>query len=304
MKNVDFRYRRMGYAVINVSDIDRSADFAVNVIGLDAAGVGANGERFFRCTTNHHDIVMCPSKEAAYVRTAWELESPEDLDRAYAHFEKQGFSPKWLSKEESQNFGIESMFRLREPSHGICFDYYARMIQISTPLQNHLTSFYGYGHVGIGATDTKAFHDVLTQKMGFATSDILGDYIGSLLRAWPCPVHHSLGVLPASTGRTDCHHIAFMVNTIDDIGKLIHRAKRLNVKAQFGIGRHPTSGAIHFYVYDPDFFVWEYTFGQELFPEVNPRQARYMSPAPENFDLWGAVPDKEFAGRNPPMLTA
>ena len=140
--------------------------------------------------------------------------------------------------------------------------------------------------------------------MGFATSDILGHYLGTLLRAWPNPNHHSVGVLPSSTGKVDCHHIAFMVNSIDDIGKFINRAKRMNVKAQFGIGRHPTSGSIHYYVYDPDFFIWEYTLGMEQFPELNPREPRYMSPAPENYDLWGAVPDKEFVGRNPLVLTS
>jgi len=35
-----------------------------------------------------------------------------------------------------------------------------------------------------------------------------------------------------------------------------------------------------------------------------PDKPRRMSAAPENFDLWGAAPDKEFAGRNPPALSS
>lgn len=304
MEKYPFRHKRLGYAVLNVTDIERSTDFAVNVIGLDAAGQGANGERFFRCTPNHHDVVLCPAGEAAFVRSGWQVETPDELDRAYAHYDTLGWKPAWLSREECQNFGVERMFRVREPSYGICFEYYDRMIYISSPLTNHLTSFYGQGHIGIGVPDTRKLHDCLTRYMGFATSDILGPYLGTLLRAWPNPNHHSVGVLPSSTGKADCHHIAFMVNSIDDIGKFINRAKRMGVKAQFGIGRHPTSGSIHYYVYDPDWFIWEYTLGMEQFPELNPREPRYMSPAPENYDLWGAVPDREFAGRNPLVLTS
>ena len=100
MNTPDFRHRRLGYAVLNVTDIERSTDFAVNVIGMDAAGVGANGERFFRCTPNHHDVVLCPSKTPAFVRSGWQLETPEDLDRAYAHYQKLGWSPLWLTREE------------------------------------------------------------------------------------------------------------------------------------------------------------------------------------------------------------
>jgi 2,3-dihydroxy-p-cumate/2,3-dihydroxybenzoate 3,4-dioxygenase len=42
----------------------------------------------------------------------------------------------------------------------------------------------------------------------------------------------------------------------------------------------------------------------EQFPETGARVPRRMSAAPENFDLWGAVPDRELAGRNPPAITS
>ena len=49
-----------------------------------------------------------------------------------------------------------------------------------------------------------------------------------------------------------------MVQEIDDIGRLFNRIKVHDVKIQFGIGRHPTSGSMHLYVYDPDFFARNY----------------------------------------------
>ena len=81
------------------------------------------------------------------------------------------------------------------------------------------------------------------------------------------------------------------LNQVDDIGRLFNRCRNTGIDIQFGMGRHPTSGSIHLYVYGPDNFVWEYTLGMEQFPEAGARQPRFMSDKPEHFDLWGAVPD-------------
>lgn len=304
MPKVDFRYERYGYTVLNVTDIERSTAFATEVFALNPNGTGPNGERFFRCTPNHHDIMLCPSKEAAYVRSGWELETEEDVDRAFAHYTNIGCKPAWVSAEECGFLGLQRAFRVRDPLYGICFEYYARMIYVSTPLKNMTTSFYGQGHFGLMVPDAKKLIEYMVDNMGFLVSDFLAGYPVALLRAFPNPNHHSFAPLHSPTGKLAFHHVAFMVNSIDDIGKLFNRAKVHDAKIQFGIGRHPTSGSIHLYLYDPDWFVWEYTLGMEQFPELNPREPRMMSPLPENFDLWQAVPDKEYAGRNPKVITA
>jgi 2,3-dihydroxy-p-cumate/2,3-dihydroxybenzoate 3,4-dioxygenase len=87
-----------------------------------------------------------------------------------------------------------------------------------------------------------------------------------------------------------------MVESIDDIGKLFNRIEAHGVKRAFGIGRHPTSQSIFLYIFDPDSMVWEYTLGMEQFPEVGAREPRFMSAAPEDYDLWGAVPKPGFGG--------
>ena len=93
-----------------------------------------------------------------------------------------------------------------------------------------------------------------------------------------------------------------MVEEIDDIGRLLNRIKRFNIPIQWGIGRHPTSGSIHLYIYDSDFFVWEYTLGMEQFPEKGAREPRRMSGKLEDLDLWGALPDREHAAKIPGAL--
>jgi 2,3-dihydroxy-p-cumate/2,3-dihydroxybenzoate 3,4-dioxygenase len=304
MSKVDFRYRRFGYVALNVSDISRSTAFATEVFGLTPSGTGPAGERFFRASTNHHDIVLNPSSGPAFVRAGWELETEEDVDKAYSHYERIGLSPRWVGDEERATLGLERAFRVREPVCNIAFEYYSKMSQISSPLGLSPTSFYGQGHFGLMVPDSRKLIDYMVGNMGFLVSDYLEGWPIALLRAFPNPNHHSFAPVNSPNGKLQFHHVAFMVNSIDDIGKLFNRIKRYDVKIQFGMGRHPTSGSIHLYIYDPDYMVWEYTLGMEQFPEIGAREPRRMSAAAENFDLWGAVPDREYAGRNAPVLTS
>jgi 2,3-dihydroxy-p-cumate/2,3-dihydroxybenzoate 3,4-dioxygenase len=132
--------------------------------------------------------------------------------------------------------------------------------------------------------------------MGFLPSDVLGSYVGTLLRAFPNPNHHSFAYLPAKEGRKEFNHVAFMVESIDDIGRLFNRIEAHGVGRAFGIGRHPTSGSIHLYIFDPDKLVWEYTLGMEQFPEQGAREPRFMSAAPEDYDVWDCKPKPGFGG--------
>lgn len=301
----DFRYRKLGYMALNVTDIERSTKFATDIFGMDPAGEAPDGGRFFRIGPSHHDIILTPADSPSFARSSWELESEVELDKAFAHYKKIGLDPQWVGDNETTVLGLERAFRIVEPVMKTTWEYYARMSYTSVPRTNRLTKFQGGKHYGLVVPDCKAVTDYMVENMGFMVSDYLEGWYASLLRAWPNPNHHSFAPLqfPSAKGAS-FQHLAFMVEEIDDIGKLFNRVKLHDVKIQFGIGRHPTSGSIHLYIYDPDYFVWEYTLGMEQFPEENPREPRRMSAAPENLDLWQAVPDREDAGKYPPILTA
>ncbi len=55
---LDFRYRRLGYVALNVTDVERSSNFYRDFVGLTPAGQALNGEHLFRCSERHHDIVL------------------------------------------------------------------------------------------------------------------------------------------------------------------------------------------------------------------------------------------------------
>jgi 2,3-dihydroxy-p-cumate/2,3-dihydroxybenzoate 3,4-dioxygenase len=295
---VNFRYKKLGYIALNVTDLARTLEFGTKTFALEHTATGPAGEIFLSCGPEHHDVVLYQHKEPGFVRSGHELETPDDVDRAFAHFTQLGLKPIALAKEEKEVLGLDPFpaFRVREPTAGICFEYYAKMTFRARPRVNLLTNFKVLGHFGVNVPNVKESTLWAEKNMGFMCSDILGDYIGTLMRAFPNPNHHTMGYLPAKEGKKQFNHFAFMVDSIDDIGKLFNRIEAHGVKRAFGIGRHPTSNSIHLYIFDPDSLIWEYTLGMEQFPETGYREPRLMSAAPEDYDVWGAVPKPGFGG--------
>lgn len=305
MTNVNFRYRRMGYVALNVTDITRTHDFAVDVFGLDHSDTGPAGERFYRSGSEHHSVVLYQAAEPGFVRAGWELETEADVARAFQHCKALGLNPTYIGKEERTVLGIElgEAFRVREPVNGACFEYYARMRTFARPRSNTLTNFKRLCHCGLGSPKVKESTQYLIENLGFLASDYVGDYSAVFMRPFPIPDHHGFGYLPSPKGHVRFDHIAFMVEAIDDIGRLFNRLEQYSVPRAWGMGRHPTSGSIHLYINDPDGMLWEYTLGMEQFPEVGAREARYMSSAPEDNDLWGAKPKPSFFGCTGNVIT-
>jgi len=289
--NALFRYRRLGYLVMNVTDIERATRFAVDIFGLDMECERADGSRCFRAGSHHHDVILVQAEKAALARAAWELENDRELKLAFRHFSEQGLKPAWVGGAECDDLRIERAFRIVDPAIGMTWEFYADMNFMPAIRKNPLARFQGGKHFGLLVPDSHASSAYLMKEMGFACSDYFAGHNGVFMRAWPNPNHHSLAMFSDGSDVTRLHHVAFMVEEIDDIGRLFNRIRRHQVDIQFGIGRHPTSYSIHLYIYGPDNFVWEYTLGMEQFAETGAREARRMSDNPGDFDLWGAVPD-------------
>jgi len=291
-----FRYRKLGYVALNVTDVERTSDYAANLVGLEPSGTGPSGERFFRIGPDHHSLALYKAKEPGYKRSGWELEDEENVERAFAHFQGLGLKPEWVPQEERAVLGISlaPAFRVREPTSGAMMEYYSKMMQKSAPLKTSLTRFERLGHVVINVEDCRKTADYVTKNMGFLVSDYCGDLLAALCRAFPNPAHHSLGLIQSRVGNAHFGHVNFTVTDIDDVGRMYHRLQKNNVTITCGMGRHPQCGAIFVYFQDPDNMTWEFSFGMEMFPEHGAREPRYTSVEPDDFDLWGAMPTKDF----------
>lgn len=293
--NMPFRYKRLAYTALDVTSLDRSVPFYRDVVGLDFVAREGN-VAFFRCTNDHHNIVLQEAPMHGFRRMAFELETPADVAAAYSHFESVGLSPRWLSDEERAALHQGRSFRVREPNAGVEFELFQGAMQMGRLWAPTVAKIMRIGHVVIGTSSFEAARETMLEKFGFRISDYVEDRF-AFMRAFPNPFHHTfaLGAAPSN----HLHHVNFMVTEIDDVGRAFHRLNKHDVKIVFGPGRHPPSGSVFLYFLDPDGITLEYSYGMEEFPEVGAREPRMLEPVPSSLDTWGAIPDPLFAKSGP-----
>src|SRR5215510_14199066 len=74
------RYRGLGYAALNVTDVARSRRFYENTLGLQFYGEGPKGELLFRAGSEHQIIILHRGEKPGLKRIGWRLESEQQLD--------------------------------------------------------------------------------------------------------------------------------------------------------------------------------------------------------------------------------
>ncbi len=285
-----FRYRRLAYVALNVTDLARSTAFYRDLVGL---GLTQANDAFvaLRCSRDHHNILLYAADEPGIKRVGFELESAADLGIARRHVASLGLSIEELPADELRQLRTVAAFRFRLPGSGLCFEFFVQMMQLAQAYLPTVASIERIGHVVINVADFDQALEVLTSSLGFCVSDFVPGF-AAFLRCFPNPLHHSFAIL---TGTSDhLNHVNFMVEDIDDVGRGMNRMKQANVDIVFGPGRHQPSDSIFLYFLDPDRMTVEYSFGMETFAETHAREARLLEPVPGTLDSWGSVPTPAF----------
>lgn len=284
-----FRYRRLSYVALDVTDLDQSLAFYRDLVGLTLDRRG-DDVAYLRCSDLPQNIVLRRGDTPGLARAAFELEGRGDLDQAFAYLELHGFAPAWLSANQAAELKVGAALRFREPGCGLEFEFLCDPV-MTAPFEKDHTAIARLGHVVLNVADFDAVQESLVGKLNFLISDHVPGKI-AFLRAFPNRYHHSFAILK---GPADgFNHVNFMVSDIDDVGRAINRMKKADVPIVFGPGRHEPSGSIFLYFLDPDGMTAEYSFGMEEFDETGARDPRELEAKPEVLDTWGSVPDPRF----------
>ncbi len=290
----DFRYRRLGYVALNVSDVERSGNFYRDFVGLAPAGEALNGECLFRCSERHHDVVLHQSDAVGLRRVGWEMESANDVAKVRRHLQSLDIEAHPVAAAECDALGISDAFRITEPNTGATFEYFHSLRKAASEFVPSVAKIARLGHMVLFAKDHKVTEKFFLEQLNFRASDRIEGTV-TFMRCFPNPLHHSFGL--GNAGENRLNHVNFMVTDMDDIGRAMYRMKKAQVPIVFGPGRHPPSESVFLYFLDPDGLTLEYSFGMEEFPEVNPRQPRLLPPGLKSIDFWGAVPEPGFASK-------
>lgn len=289
-RTADIRYQRLGYVVLNVTDLDRSERFYREQVGLESATAhGPDDCRFLRCGPEHHAVVLFKGARPGLKRLGFEMESPQALDALCEVLTANDIAHRELPREECAAFRVGRCVRMVEPSSGATFDFFDAMREYGgRPYAPTVAKIQRLGHVVIKTPKYPEAVRFFREVLNFRISDEVDGAI-TFMRAFPNPLHHSLGIGRGAT--PGLHHLNFMVTEVDDIGRALWRFQKAEVPVVYGPGRHPPSGSMFYYFLDPDGLTVEYSFGMEEFPEVGARKHRVLEPGPDSLDYWGSAVD-------------
>ena len=281
------RYRKLGYVALNVSDVARSTAFYLGQVGMADAGEAPDGARFMRCSTSHHDLMLCPGTPGLK-RIGFEMESGESLDAVARVLQAQGLAFQEVPERERAALHVTRAVRFAEPLTGVTYEFYERMREVADAFVPTVAKIQRLGHIVLKTDKYDEAVRFFTDVLNFQVSDAI-DGMVTFLRCYPNPFHHSFAL--ANSRRPGLHHVNLMVSEVDDIGRAMWRFQKAGVPVVHGPGRHPPSGSMFYYFLDPDGLTVEYSFGMEEFPAAGARAPRLLEPVQASFDYWGAIPD-------------
>jgi 2,3-dihydroxy-p-cumate/2,3-dihydroxybenzoate 3,4-dioxygenase len=287
-----FRYARLDYVALNVTQMERSLQFYENLWGLQLAGRGAKGDAFLRCGDKHHDLVLYPSDRPGVKRIGWRLESEREIDRAAEHLATFGIASHEVASAETASLGQGRSIRCACPITGVVHEFFATAKPADTPFVKTVANFDRLGHVILRTPQYDEAVALYKAAFNMRVSDEFDGKV-SFMRCFPNPYHHSFGLAKAE--KPGLHHVNFMLTSLDDVGRGLWRLRKNDVPIVFGPGRHVPSNTVFLYVLDPDGMTVEYSQGMEEFPEVDARPPRVFALTPGTLDAWGAVMDPRMA---------
>jgi 2,3-dihydroxy-p-cumate/2,3-dihydroxybenzoate 3,4-dioxygenase len=283
------RYKKFGYVELTVTDLDRAVAFYRDIVGLEPAGHGPEGEYRLRCSEDHYAVALHRADQPGFKRGGWMLEDESQFAVLHKRLSDNGVPYEHLTVTECQARGFARGTRMVEPTTGVTMEFYRLPAWAKPePFAPTVAKIQGLGHVVWTTPRYKEALAFFRNVLNFAESDSIGEGV-TFFRAFPNPYHHGIGV--ARGERNKLHHLNFMVTEVDDIGRGLARFKAKGVPIVFGPGRHPASTSVFLYFLDPDGLTLEYSFGMEEFPEADPRAPRRLEPLPLNVDSWGSVRD-------------
>lgn len=291
------RYNRLGYVALNVTDVDKSADFYRDVVGLQQVDGPDPICRYLRCGDKHHDIVLYPGNSPGLKRIGFEVESDEQMASLRRVLTPTAIGWRSLMPEECDKLAVTSGIRAWEPATGCAIDFYPSMAASHAErFEPTVTNIARLGHLVLRSPDFQRTLGFFQDLLNFKVSDFIDGRI-AFMRCFPNPYHHSLGVGNGSGKKANLNHVNFMVTDVDDIGKAMWRLQKHGSTIVNGPGRHKPSGSMFLYFLDPDGITVEFSFGMEEFAEhEDARDPRVLPVEPESFDLWlGPVHEKKAA---------
>ena len=289
----------VGYLRFGIQDPSSWLEFGTNVLGLMAAPrEDDQGALFLRMDDHPFRFMIEPNEKEGLTATGLEYRNESEWQAACEVLVSAGFAVETGSAEEAARRCVTAFVSTVDPSgntlelyHGRALDYtpFNSPVGINSFVTgNELTGDMGFGHAVIPAPNTEETIDYYTDLIGLGISDDLtppmpegAPHTRIIFMHADNPRQHSLALYnnPHPAGVV---HIMVEVETMDEVGLAMDRAKAADVPIIASLGRHVNDNMCSFYVMAPAGIAVEFGYDGLLVDWDN-----YTETTSTTGDLWG-----------------
>lgn len=286
----------IGYLRIESTDTAAWMDFGTQVLGLmDAARDDADNARFLRMDKHPFRFMIEPSEQDRLLAVGLECRDQASWQASCDTLASAGHSLQAGSSAEALRRCVSDFVTVKDPSGNTVELYYGRMLDY-TPFNSpagiprfvtgdEYTGDMGFGHAVIPAPATEETIAFYTDLVGLGICDDLRltmppDTRIIFLHA-DNPRQHSLALYnqPHPVGVV---HVMIEVETLDEVGKALDRAKQAGAPILASLGRHVNDNMCSFYVLGPGGIAIEFGYDGLLVDWDS-----YTPTVSTEGDLWG-----------------
>jgi catechol 2,3-dioxygenase len=250
---------KTGYVQMRVTDMDVALKYYTEVLGLQETG--REGDKvYLKCWDehDHHSIVLRKADGPGLDHFALKCEGPEDLAVFENKLEAKGIKVSRYSAGDKLGQGETIAF---EDRNGHTVEVYYKMEKLGNSLPLVNPDPYPKGLKGIAAprmdhlliTSPNAAEDLEFYKdvFGFRLTEQVVTPDGVPVAVWMERSHtpHDLAIVPGRPG--GFHHVAFYVDSWNEIGRAADILAMNDVKIDAGPTRHGITRGHTIYFFDP-----------------------------------------------------
>ena len=285
-----------GYLRIGSTDVDAWMDFGTGVLGMmDAQREDTGGARFLRLDDHPFRFMVEPAEADGLIATGLEFPDEDAFIRTCEALVEAGHTVTEGSADNAKRRCVTAFATVVDPSGNTIELYWGRELDY-TPLispqgvAGFVTSYQqtgdmGFGHLVLPAPDFDATSAFYTEIIGMGITDILypPGMEGAKIYFMHAnnPRQHSLALFnaPHPLGVV---HIMIEVETMDELGRGLDRAKAAGAHFMATLGRHVNDNMCSVYLLAPGGIAVEFGYDGIL---IDPQT--HVATVSTEGDLWG-----------------
>jgi catechol 2,3-dioxygenase len=253
----------LGHCELEVTDLEASARFFTEVLGLTASTV-EDGRVYLRAWQDwdHHTLLLTEARESRLNHMGWRAPEREDVLEIESRLKDLGVETAWVEG----NVGHGDALRFLTPG-GLSFEVYWEVEKYQAPpelasvLPSHPQRFPNNGaaprrfdHMTYNVNDVVSEQEWLTRELGIHHRYYRMSEDGTRWGSWmsrTC-LSHEIGMtrnLVQSGG--ELNHVAFYSDSPDEVLRAATLLVDSGTPIEWGPGKHATSGATFLYFKEP-----------------------------------------------------